>query len=399
MGNIIGTPSGVTVKSISVKRTNTFDFTTDESDIFSSATLDGGKYRIKGLEKPFITLDPLARRDYSMDYNYIDGVLSNDELIDKLNESSNHISGTPMSIFNKNLKYYNRFKLKSVDDTFQKAFPHVFFVRPDLNIFYNNNEDLNRLSTSLENNPLFAYAWRNSKDMMRSLVLNNGEEHTFNMYLSNKVTSFETSDEYIDVENTGKTYLGHQISYGKDVTQSKIAGEININFDDDKYCHTYLINKIWMEYINLVSRGTIAPNPKNILDKILDYAGSIYYIVTAEDGETIIFWSKYYGVFPSVAPSSQMSWNGELLQGPLNYSFKYQYSFKEDYNPFTLVEFNMNTGATTTDNNIFPYVPIFDVKNNTVATTWVGQPFIELCTDTSNPNSGTPYSFKLRFKG
>ena len=39
----------------------------------------------------------------------------------------------------------------------------------------------------------------------------------------------------------------------------------------------------------------------------------------------------------------------------------------------------------------------FDKLNNTVTTTWVGQPYIELCTDLNNPNSGTPYTFKLRF--
>ena len=152
-----------------------------------------------------------------------------------------------------------------------------------------------------------------------------------------------------------------------------------------------------MEYINLVSRGTISPVRQNIINKILDYAGSIYYIVTAEDGETIIFWSKYYGVFPSTSPSNQFSWNGEMIQGPLNYSFKYNYSFKEDFNPATLTEFNMNSGVTK-DSGVFKYIPVFDPANNTVTSTWVGRPYIELCTDVNNPNSGTPYNFKLRFR-
>ena len=399
MGKVIGV-NGVNIDSSPwANETKTFDFKTAEKDVFNKAevTRSNGKYVITNLDQPILDLEPPKTKNMFMNYQDIDGYTSLDSLVSKLNVTSNYISDTPLSIFVKNLVDYNRFKIKSSDDVLQKAFPHVFFVRPDLNLCYGDNKDLTRLSSSLENNPLFLYAWRNSPDLVKSLIQVNGQPHTFNLFLSNKVTSFETSDEYIGTESVGKTYLGHQITYGKDATESKTAGELNINFDDDRYCHTYILNRIWMEYINLVSRGTISPVRQNIINKILDYAGSIYYIVTAEDGETIIFWSKYYGVFPSTSPSNQFSWNGEMIQGPLNYSFKYNYSFKEDFNPATLTEFNMNSGVTK-DSGVFKYIPVFDPANNTVTSTWVGRPYIELCTDVNNPNSGTPYNFKLRFR-
>lgn len=397
MGKVIGA-SGVNISSLSVNKSTTFGFNTAETDQFTRQKISAGEnsYFVKGIEQGIENLEPIEKQSMFMDYDKVDGRTSVDTLVDNLNITSNFISGSPQSIFNRNLVNYNRFKIKSPDDVFYRGFPHVFFVRPDLNIFYGNNKDVTRLSPALENNSLFSYAWKNSQTLVRSLVQNNGDPHMFNMYLSNKVTSFETSDEFIGTENNGKTYLGHQITYGKDVIESRTSGELNLNFDDDRNCHTYLLNRLWMEYVNLVSRGTISPTPQNILDKILDYAGSVYYIVTAEDGETIIFWSKYYGVFPSTSPSSQFSWSGEAIQGPLNYSFKYQYSFKEDFNPFSLVEFNMNSGITKNTKTQY-YVPVFDKLNNTVTTTWVGQPYIELCTDLNNPNSGTPYTFKLRF--
>ena len=77
-----------------------------------------------------------------MDYQDIDGYTSLDSLVSKLNVTSNYISDTPLSIFVKNLVDYNRFKIKSSDDVLQKAFPHVFFVRPDLNLCYGDNKDL-----------------------------------------------------------------------------------------------------------------------------------------------------------------------------------------------------------------------------------------------------------------
>lgn len=376
----------------------TFDFGTDSTDIFNQSTIknDNKTYVIKGLEEPILNLDQPIKKNMFMSYDNIDGKTSASDLVDKLNISSNYISGSPKSIFNKNLNYYNRFKIKSSDDVLTKAFPHVFFVRPDLNLFRNNNEDITQLSKSIEANPFFSFVWKNDPDLVRSLILNSNSRHQFNMYLSNKVTSFETSDEYIGIENNGKTFLGHQITYGKDSIESKTASELNLKFDDDKFCHTYILNKLWMEYINLVSRGSIAPNPRNILDKVLDYTSAIYYIVTAEDGETIIFWSKYYGVFPSAAPSSQFSWDGEMIQGPMSYSLKYQYSFKEDFNPATLLEFNKNSGITL-KSGAHGYIDIYDPQNCTVGSTWVGKPYIEINTDMNTPNSGIPYGFKLRF--
>ena len=126
------------------------------------------------------------------------------------------------------------------------------------------------------------------------------------------------------------------------------------------------------------------------MNKILDYAGAVYYILTAEDGETILFWSKYYGVFPTNIPSGQYSWAaGNVISNP-QLDITYQFSFKEDFNPYSIIEFNANANVGSNPK----YIPVYDAKLGHAGETWVGTPFIELV---KNNNADCPYVYKLRF--
>lgn len=151
------------------------------------------------------------------------------------------------------------------------------------------------------------------------------------------------------------------------------------------------MHKVWTDYISAVYRGEMSPHLKYINNKIIDYASAVYYILCAEDNETILFWTKYYGVFPTMAPSSVLSWGkGNLLAHP-EYSIEYEYAFKEDFNPLTLVEFNEHDYGKTN----FTYVPTYSHNNLGIGQPWVGAPFIE----TVNGNSiERPYTLKLRFR-
>ena len=119
------------------------------------------------------------------------------------------------------------------------------------------------------------------------------------------------NDEYINTDTYGKTYTGYKVTYGKHDVESKTAGTIDINFNDDAGFHIYQLIRLWVKYISGVYRGEFSPRNDDVFNKVLDYTGAIYYIITAEDGETILFWSKYYGVFPSTIPASA-SWRTRL---------------------------------------------------------------------------------------
>lgn len=313
------------------------------------------------------------------------------EICTKLHKTLN-ISNTKSteSQFNELVKYYNRFKVATPNDMLSRGYAHVFFVRPDCNIL---NSKCTALNSQFENKPNFQYAWESSQNIVKQLVGNSTTSHDFALYLSNKAASFSLSDEYINYDTYGKTVTGYKVAYGRHNIESKSSGDFSVTFQDDRFLHIYQLNKLWVDYISMVYRGEVTPKTEYVRDKILDYASSVYYIVTAEDGETIIFWSKYYGVFPTTIPSTQFAWGygTPITTDQTKFDIKYAYSFKEDYNPLSLVEFNFNSNIESNAS----YVPTYDPKLGHVGTTWVGKPYIELSTNYTEPDCG--YRFKLRF--
>lgn len=292
--------------------------------------------------------------------------------------------------FKETVTYYNRFKVANPNLALQKGFAHVFFVRPSCNIL--ESAYAKELRPELQSYESFQYTWKHFPEIVKELVELNGSGHDFMLTLSNAVASFSLNEEYINSDIYGKTYTGYKIAYGKHNIDSKTAGEFQVTFNDDRNLHIYQLIKLWADYISGAFRGTISPVTANIVNKILDYVGACYYILTAEDGETILFWSKYYGVFPTNVPTSQYSWgSGNVITNPqMDVTFKY--SFKEDFNPQTILEFNYNSKI---GQNGAEYIPVYDPKLNHVGATWVGAPFIELHEPTSPTDT---YGYKLRFR-
>lgn len=299
-------------------------------------------------------------------------------------------------LFNKYVTEYNRFKLANQNDFLSKTFAHIFFIRPDLNIFKPGgglDGRMVEINPSLDNLAEFYYAKKHDPDLLRQLTQHDvSYNHQFNLLLSNKAKSFQLSDEYITTDQYGQGFTGYKIPYGKTDIESKNAKEFSISYKDDRDLHVYQEHKLWTQYISHEYRGKILPRTEYILEKIIDYATCVYYILCAEDGETIIFWSKYWGVFPKDAPSSQFSYTADNAGGVSNpeLQINYQYAWKEDFNPLTLVEFNKHGPRN------FRYVPTFNTYKAGTGYTWVGAPFVE--TLNSGAGGTLPYTFKLRFR-
>lgn len=288
---------------------------------------------------------------------------------------------------------YNKFKLGNTNDILSKSFAHVFFVRPDCNIFEGTYRG--GLSSTLNVLSEFHYAKKHAPEVLRQLTQSAAcYPHEFSMLLSNRAESFEVSDEYIDVDTYGESMTGYGVPYGKSNVKSKTAGKFSIQYHDDRDLHIYHCHRLWTNYISYVYRGKVYPADHHIINKVLDYPTCVYYILTAEDGETIIFWSKYWGVFPLEAPSSSFSFtkdnNGGLANPDLR--IEYQYAWKEDFNPLSLIEFNTHSNGLPKS-----FVPNFNRSTLSGGYTWAGPPFIETCKASSNLE--LPYTFKLRFRG
>lgn len=323
--------------------------------------------------------------DYTLEVNSINTIMNRLNRTIYLPSSSNS-TDTPQKIFEKSVNYYNRFKTANPDNVLQKGFPHVFFVRPNCNILKNTSS----LRDELKSNETFMYTWNSAPSAVRQLTIANGLSHDFMLSLSNAAASFSLSDEYINTDTYGKTFTGYKVAYGKNNIESKTAGTFEVTYNDTHDLHIYQIHRLWVEYINGVYRGSITPSKETIINKILDYVGAVYYFLTAEDGETIIFWSKYYGVFPSTIPSSQYSWGDGNVVSDTKLNITYQFSFKEDFNPYSILEFNHNANVK---NNMI-YEPVYNSELGHSGNTWVGAPFIEV---NKNSSEGI-YEYKLRFR-
>lgn len=330
-------------------------------------------------------------------------------------------NGNRLSSYKNKCENYFRYKLANPNDKFAKGFAHIFFTRPDLNILVKDSADTDlgfKLAPGVENDPDILYAWNKNPYMLLQLIGENGSGHNFMFALSNAASGFSLVDETLKNSTWGESWTGNKIAYGKHNIENKTVGEFHIDYSDDRNLNIYHLHKIWMDYISKVYRGELLAKGMDyysddkgngvwqttrsfdgtsysiLEDRILDYACSVYYILTAEDGESIIFWSKYYGVFPVVAPSSGFSTSNGLVSRP-KHDITYRYSYKKDFDPYNLAEFNNLTAMDT--GGKFHYMPIYDPVLLGAGFNKVGPPFIETIHN-ANKLGSEPYQFKLRFR-
>ena len=319
--------------------------------------------------------------DYTINYSEISDGL---KLLRKsINISNDSIATT----FKRYTKKYNRFKIPTPNDTLTKTFSHVFFTRPDCNILRKVSSGSWKLTDTVKDNPVFSVGMAMNEHLLYQLTSTGPYYNDFMMYASNKAGSFEEKDTSIDMDTYGKTFRGHSIAYGKHNVKSKASSEFSVTYNDDRNLHITHLHNYWTEYISGVYTGRFTPDLNKILQKELDYACSAYYIVTAENGEDIIYWAKYYGVFPTNVPTSMLSWSaGQVITNP-EVNITYAYSIREPMNPETLYEFNLNSHPGS-----YKFAKTYEPSLLSTGRTWVGGPFIEFTKD----SNGRPL-YKLRF--
>ena len=311
---------------------------------------------------------------------------------------------TPLQYLTLSATKYNRFKLPTPDSVLQKCFAHVFFVKPHCNIKLSANQksmdEASNDNAVFANNPNYMYAASSSPEIIKELSYDGGNQTSdFSFILSNAAISFSLNDEYINTDTYGTGYTGYKVAYGKHGVESRTAGDFTVTFRDDRNLSIYRLIKLWDDYIDGCYTGTYAPKASTIDEHVLDYAAAAYYILTAEDGETILFWSKYYGVFPSTIPSNQYSWSAGTLISQITLDVKFNYSWKEDYNIQAISEFNYNSHLENVISaNTVEMIPTYNANLGTAGRTWVGPPFIETVYENGDSYGSGNMVFKLRFR-
>lgn len=285
------------------------------------------------------------------------------------------------------MEKFNRFKIQYADLQLPKTFQHIFFTRPNLNILTALGGGNYELLPQTEQDPLFYYLHKNNPRLLLSLTQFLDSYHDFNPYMSNAVKSFSLKDEVLDTLEHGETYTGHKIKYGRHTIKSKTSGELTLDFVDDIDLTLYKMLTAWITYIDKVYRGEFEARDYHLRRKEIDYAISVYMFTLAPDGETILFWTKYTGLFPTNIPSSSLSWSDGSNVNIPRYSVNFEYAWKEDFSVLSLGEFNNNSKGN------FKYLSSYEPVLLTGGKTWVGSPFVET---KRSPTGG--YDFKLRFR-
>lgn len=314
---------------------------------------------------------------------------------------------------------YNRYKVPDTNLALTKTFTYVFFTRPDLNIM----DGPSNANWQSRNHTDSALIWKTHPEVFKLLTdfRRCGDLDNFNLLLSNNVLSFQLDDEKISTKKAGGSWAEHEVMYGDQYT-GRTAGEFSCTFEETSNFDIMTMTKLWITYIDLVGRGAWSPyyftkdggitvkNRKtswcHVYDRALDYGASVYVFVCGPDGSDILYWSKYYGVFPTSTGSSALSWNKSDPVGNVsNLNISFAYSCKKDLSPISLLEFNNASNVTeaTVDKGGIRWMPGYDDKYGASTRPYVGSPYIEI--DLGSPimnggdvDRGQSKQTKLRLK-
>ena len=288
------------------------------------------------------------------------------------------------------MKYYmyNRYKTPDTNMAHNKTVTHIFFTRPDLNILdYNGGAN-----AQTRNHSEAAMVWKRNPDIFKLLTDHKRckDSNNFNLLLSNQVTSFDIQDEQLTYVEAGKSWAEYTMNYG-DAYSGRTAGNFSCNFVDTNDYSIINLIKLWITYIDNVARGawrpsydlhgnggvSKKPNMSHVYSKTLDYAASCYVFKCGPDGEEVLYWSKYFGIFPINTGAQALSWEltSNIGDAPrLNIQFRY--SFKRDLSPISLLEFNSISNVS--DMGAATFETSFNPEYGHSSRPYVGAPFIQM---------------------
>lgn len=267
---------------------------------------------------------------------------------------------------------YNRTKLPVADIEHRKAFRHIFITRPECYLMTSTDQP----SMQAMNDEDMNTCWLRMPHVLRALspvyvtqCVSVPHYANWNFLLSNRVQGMTTgANTLTTVDSMTKGVRGATVLPGKNMT-SNLGGSLELQFTDTKYMDVYEMLRIWMLYIHKRRTGQFFP-PFNgyqyenafypagsggqrsggfgllhPYDRALEYCASVFDIVTNESGTKILYWCKYYGLYPTNVTSSILAnTKNAALTGEATVSATFQYQYKQENLFKNLVEFNYNAG-------------------------------------------------------
>lgn len=271
---------------------------------------------------------------------------------------------------------YNRTHTPIADAEFRKGFRHIFFSRPECYVCCNTNGEVGLCEQAAYDED-FSSLYQRQPHVVKLLspsyisTNNSTNSDNWNYLLSNRVISMSTGEDSLSQKETvTKTEEGYTVLPGLHL-ESRTGSTITVSFRDTKNLEVYEFIRGWMAYIHKRARGIFAPpyngynyrnsffdtgNKKKTLsvadmamlhpyDRALEYCASIYDFVTNEADTKVIYWCKYYGIYPiQVSSPIANENNGPLTNENMKIDVTFRYQYKLPGVNKTLVEFNYNSG-------------------------------------------------------
>lgn len=316
---------------------------------------------------------------------------------------------------------YNRTKLPVADVEWRKGFRHLFFTRPECYVMCCDNGI--RLCSQAASDEEFSSTYSRLPHVVQMLApfyitgsfedelgTSNGLLTNWHYLLSNRVDGFNsTGTQMTVVDNVAKSYGGFSINPAGFIS-SKVGGTFDVTFNETKNLECYESLRLWMLYMDKLHKGIFAPSydgykyennferPGKVVgankilhpyDRAIDYAATLFDVITNESDTKILYWCKYYGIFPiSATPNLSNASNSPLTGLKTTAQFRYMYKL-ENVN-HSLLEFNYNAGIVGKTGKLTkqaeasqPFLVSDNVNNQYLgaAGMWTGSPYIVMGPD------------------
>jgi len=307
------------------------------------------------------------------------------------------------------IKWYSKFNRFGALDPYNAVSgskEYVFFTKPDLHIVEPGSATLN---PELSNQPYFSELLNRYPDVISQLQKSAkiGNDGPFMALLSNglkntlEIQSVSASTIEIPSNIYGTTYNYRGWGYNSD---EKV--EFQLEFEDSKYLEIYNLIKAYEEYERLKHIGMVTPPNLYggfnyyIKNKILHDQFSVYKFIVEDDGESIMYYAKLWGVFFKNVPRDAFS--DMKVEGGLSYAVEFEAAFIDDMNPTILGDFNTLTFQSIND-TYTEELPIYNSNIDAVDGRWAAIPHIVKSYRGSNSASWAgpskmQYTYKLKWR-
>ena len=301
---------------------------------------------------------------------------------------------------------FNRFKAADPYNGLTGCREYLFFTKPDLNIV---NPGTDTLNPELSGQVYFHELKQRYPDIIAQLQLSNGigDKGPFMILLSNSVENTLDLDAIsASTIDTPQTIYGTSYNYRGWGYTSDEKVSFSLEFQDTKYLEIYNLIKAYEEYERLKRLGLVTPpNIDNaptvngkafsyyIRNKVLHDQFSIYKFIVEDDGETIIYYAKLWGVFFKNVPRDAFS--DLKAENGLKYSVEFEAAFVDDMNPSILADFNQIVNPYIRGTS---YLHIYNTSKRMIDGTWAKMPVVTKVYKTKDKTWNGPSSMNYKYK-